>query len=151
MGFIFKLLKMLLLTTIGVPLLLVILYFIGSADVSLTQSNVDENLSVEEQIEDLELQVEKEKLQAKNDWEQIVRKASREGNVNKNRLLTSNFVDLNNIQTHPLEILTETEKTILNKRLQGNIVRFNGYIEKALIPDSDELFIQIRIIMKKQE
>ena len=138
MKLIFSLFKLIIFIIIGVPLLFIALYVIGSTDVPVTQSNVDENLSREQQIAALEAQVEEEKLQAINNWEQIVRKAQREGNINKNRVLTSKFIDLNKIHTKPIKQLTETEKKLLNTRLQGNVVKFNGTIERFFIPESDK-------------
>jgi len=127
-NFLTKLIKYFFFILIGVPILAVCWYFILSSPSTLEQSTSSDGASKEEQIAALEEKIKKEKLSKEDRWQNILRKALKEGNLARDKVLNSDFIYLNDIHKTPLDMATKSEKQLLNKKLEGEIVKFDGYI-----------------------
>jgi len=128
-NFLTRLIKYFFFILIGVPILAVCWYFILSSPSTLEQSTSSDGASKEEQIAELEKKIKKEKLSKEAKWQNIRRKALKQGNLVRDKVLNSDFIYLNDIHKTPLEMITKSEKQLLNKKLEGEIVKFDGYIQ----------------------
>ena len=128
-NFLTRLIKYFFFILIGVPILAVCWYFILSSPSTLEQSTSSDGTSKEEQIAELEKKIKKEKLSKEAKWQNIRRKALKQGNLVRDKVLNSDFIYLNDIHKTPLKMITKSEKLLLNKKLEGEIVKFDGYIQ----------------------
>ena len=146
-NFIKTIIKTLLFIFFGVPILLMCWNFISNSSLYLDQSSLtlepsasSDGASKEEQIAELEQKIRLEKLTKREKRGKLLSKAGEEGNLARDKVLNSDFVYLNNIHQRPIATLTKTEKALLIKRLEGEIVKFTAFIAGSRAYDISKLY-----------
>ena len=146
-NFIKSIIKTLLFIFFGVPILLMCWNYISTSSSYLDQSPLlieqstsSDGASKEEQIAELEQKIRQEKMTKREKRVKLVSKAGEEGNLARDKVLNSDFVYLKNIHQRPIATLTKTEKALLIKKLEGEIVKFTAFIAGSRAYDIKKLY-----------
>ena len=114
--------------------------YLDQSSLTLEPSASSDGASKEEQIAELEQKIRLEKLTKREKRGKLLSKAGEEGNLARDKVLNSDFVYLKNIHQRPIATLTKTEKTLLIKKLEGEIVKFTAFIAGSRAYDIKKLY-----------